>query len=126
MTEYAPRRCGIFMGNKSNALELRKVETGGYLEGDSEDAVELAEAMLEARQPVSQWAIWDNRRSAPKTRQGKPYTADEFKSLLKGGDDVALVWCKRGQFRAPVLKIGRINERTSTAGKRAAPQRFGK
>lgn len=125
MTEFAPRYCGIFMGNKSQALELRKVESGGYMEGNEDDATELAEALCLAKEPVSQWAVWDNRTNAPKTRQAKPYTSVEFKALLKGSD-LALVWCKRGQFRAPVLKIGQIDTKANNAGKRAAPVRFGK
>lgn len=125
MTDYPTRYCGIFLGNKSKALELRKVETGGYAEGNDGDASDMAKAMLDSGEAVSQWAVWDNREKAPKARQASPYTAAEFKTLLRG-EEFALVWCKRGQFRAPVLKIGRINERTSTAGKRAAPTRFGK
>lgn len=124
-TEYAPRHCGIFMGNKSQALELRKVESGGYMEGDEDDAGELAAAMLESKQPVSQWAIWDNRTNAPKARQAAPYSAAEFKALIRG-EDFALVWCKRGQFRAPVLKIGQLDTKAASKGKRAAPMRFGK
>lgn len=125
MTEYAPRHCGIFLGNKSGALELRKVESGGYMEGNDDDAAELLKDMLEAKQPVSQWAIWDNRSDGPTTRQNKPYTAKDFATLTRG-EDFALVWCKRGQFRAPVLKIGVIDAKANNTGKRAAPTRFGK
>ena len=125
MTEYAPRRCGIFMGSKSQALELRKVESEGYEEGDESDAVEMAGVMVKSGEPVSQWAIWDNRTDAPAKRQDKPYSAREFAALVKG-EDVALVWCKRGQFRAPVLKVGQLDAKATAKGKRAAPQRFGK
>ncbi len=113
------------MGSKSAALELRKVESNGYLEGSEDDAAELVTDLLAAGEPVSQWAVWDNRESAPGKRQDKPYSAAQFKAMLKG-EDFALVWCKRGQFRAPVLKIGQIDTKANNTGKRAAPKRFGR
>jgi len=124
-TEYAPRLCAIFMGNKSQAIELRKVESNGYLEGDEEDARQLVQDICEAKEQVSQWAVWDNREGAPKDKRQKPYSAAEFRAMVKG-EDSALVWCKRGQFRAPVLKIGIVDSKAATTGKRAAPKRFGR
>jgi hypothetical protein len=124
-TEYAPRHCGIFMGNKSQALELRVVTGEGYEENNEDDALQLAADLAEAGEQVSQWAIWDNRKNAPEKRQDKPYPASTFKAMLKG-QELALVWCKRGAFRAPVLKIGEINSKASNTGKRAAPVRFGR
>ena len=121
--DYPARQCAIFMGNKSQSIELRAVQSDGYFEGSEEDAGQLVMDICEAKEPVSQWAVWDNREGA--TKRDKPYSAAEFRALVKGQDS-ALVWCKRGTFRAPVLKIGRIDAKASTAGKRAAPQRFGR
>ena len=123
-TEYPIRYCAAFMGNKSQAVELRKVESGGYAEGDDDDASELIADIIKSGEPVSQWAVWDNRAKAPAKRQDKPYTAAEFKALFRG-EEFALVWCKRGQFRAPVLKVGQLDKRVAT-GKRAAPVRIGR
>jgi hypothetical protein len=125
VTEYPIRYCAAFIGNKSKAVELRKVESGGYAEDNEDDAAALVEDILKSGEPVSQWAVWDNRVNAPKARQAVPYTGAEFKALFKGGVEFALVWCKRGQFRAPVIKIGQLNVRPA-AGKRAAPVRIGR
>jgi len=125
--EYPARQCAILLGKKSEALELRPVQSEGYFEGSDEDAVALVKDLLAAKQPVSQWAIWDNRVDAPKARQDKPYTAAQFKTLISGaGVEFALVWCKRGAFRAPVLKVGVIDSKVNNSGKRAAPVRFGR
>jgi hypothetical protein len=124
-TDYPARQCAIILGNKSQALELRPVQSDGYLEGDDDSAVELVEDLLKAKLPVSQWAIWDNRTDAPAKRQDKPYSAVQFKAIV-ANQEFALVWCKRGAFRAPVLKVGVIDSKANNTGKRSAPQRFGR
>jgi hypothetical protein len=104
-----PRFVSAFVSNKSKAIEIRRVESGGY---DETEVVDLVTVIVESKKPVSQWAVWDATDGAPVKRRDKPYTPQEFKALMSG-EDVALVWCKRGNFRAPVLKVGAVNQSTS-------------
>jgi hypothetical protein len=125
MSDYAERFVSAFVSKKSGAIELRRVESGGYA---ADESGELATVMAEAKKPVSNWAIWDATDAAPKERREVPYSANEFRKLLNSvePEEVAIVWCKRGKFRAPVLKIGSI--KSMAAGERQPRQstRIGK
>ena len=106
-------------------MKLTTVSGEGYEENSETDSAELAMDMVKAKQPVSQWAVWDNRTNAPDKRREKPYTAAEFKALVHD-EGLALIWVKRGAFRAPVLKVGVLDSKASNTGKRAKAQRFGR
>ena len=106
-------------------MKLTTVSGEGYEENSELDSAELAMDMVKAKQPVSQWAIWDNRENAPTKRRDKPYSAAEFASLVKE-TGLALIWVKRGAFRAPVLKVGVLDSKANNTGKRAKAQRFGR
>jgi hypothetical protein len=122
MTENTPRFVSAFVSHRLNAVELRRVESGGYV-GD--EVAELVTELVASKEAISHWAVWDATPTAPKERRTKPYSAAEFKKLVSG-QDVALVWCKRGTFRAPVVKVGAVNERKAATGTRAAPRKIGK
>ena len=120
MSEAIERNVSAFVSNKDNSVVLRRVDNGGYT---SDEVTDLVVAIVGSKAPVSQWTVWDARTDAPKTRRAKPYSAAEFKALVSG-QDVALVWCKRGTFRAPVIKIGAIDTRPERT--KNAPTRIGK
>jgi len=123
-TEYPARHCAIVWSPKENAIKLTTVTGEGYAEFSETDSGELAMDMVKAKQQVSQWAIWDNRVKAPPRRE-KPYSASEFATLVKD-EALALIWVKRGSFRAPVLKVGVLDSKVNNTGKRAKAQRFGR
>lgn len=122
MSDYADRFVSAFVSKKSQAIELRRVESGGYA---ADETVELVTVMVDAKRPVSNWAVWDATENAPKARRTEPYTAAEFKRLISG-EEAAIVWCKRGKFRAPVLKIGSISTQSATERQPRQSTRIGK
>jgi hypothetical protein len=121
-TENSTRYASAFVSNKTGAIELRSVTNGGYC---PDETVELVTELANSKLPISNWAVWDATEGAPKERRMKPYSNAEFRKLISE-QDVALVWCKRGTFRAPVIKVGAVNERKGATGTRAAPRKIGK
>lgn len=120
------RNVSIFYSNKNECLELRRVEVGGYTE---DEVPEMLDTIIEDGRAVSNWMVWDATSKPVATRAGKverrtePYTSAEFKRLVTK-QSVALVWCKRGAFRAPVLKVGDV--RTTAEKKAKTSTRIGK
>ena len=124
-TEYPPRFVSAFVSRKLNAIELRRVESGGYDCSNPAELSELIAAIVAAKQAVSHWSMWDDTDGAPTEKRTTPYSAADFRKLLSG-EDVALIWARRGGFRAPVLKIGNIDRKKPAAGKRPVSKRIGK
>ena len=132
--------------NKAGTVDLRKVESGGYLmntEAKIDESAQLLTDMLEAKLPIPSYTLWLEGLDKPtetiiKTglfnRKGEEVKIPTYTSAavakLVAGNTIELLACKRragaNTFYAPVFKITAGTKAKTKAVKVTSVARIGR